>query len=45
MTTIQSYNTYFAFYVDGSSEKVEFPSDWTLDEVKKALNTDDVMEG
>lgn len=45
MNTTNSYNTYFAFYADGSSEKVEFPSDWTLDEVKKALNTDDVMEG
>lgn len=45
MNTTNSYNTYFAFYADGSSDKVEFPSDWTLDEVKKALDTDDIMEG
>ena len=40
-----SYSTFYAFYQDGSSQKVEFPSDWSLEEVKKALNTDDVVEG
>jgi hypothetical protein len=45
MIEMTTYSTFFAFYADGYSEKVEFPSDWTLDEVKKALGTDDVMEG
>lgn len=39
------YVTYFAFYADGSSERWEFPADWTLEEVKRQLKTNDVMVG
>lgn len=38
-----TYKTYFAFYVNGSSTRCEFPSDWTLDDVKRAMETDDIM--
>ena len=38
-----SFNTFFAFYADGSSQKVEFPSDWSIEDVKKAMQTDDIM--
>ncbi len=38
-----TYNTFFAFYADGSSVKAEFPSDWTLEDVKKAMESDDIM--
>lgn len=38
-----TFNTFFVFYVDGSSKEVQFPSDWTAEDVKKAEQADDIM--
>lgn len=40
-----SFNTYYAFYADGSAEKVEFPSDWTTEEVRQELDALEVLQG
>ncbi len=37
------YVSYFVYYVDGSSVEVQYPSDWTKEDVIKSEGTDDIM--
>lgn len=40
---MNEYVSYFVYHVDGSSEEVQYPSDWSKEDVIKALGTDDIM--
>lgn len=36
-------NTFYLFFLNGSSEKVYYPLDWTMEDILKVSGADEIM--